>query len=363
MNKLISRGMSIAAFVLASSFSPAFAQDAPLSPPDTVADAAVGAATNTPAPAPVVLSGTASSRRAAWQEHLTLGAGDVVTLALFDTNHQPSEVWKEVVIGPDGRINYLQARGIMAAGLTIDELRAKLDSSLEEAKVAFAPHTMITPVAINSKKYLVLGAVVKKGVFTLDRPLTIMEAIAQAGGLETGVFERNTVEMADLSHSFMVRGGKQLPIDFEKLFQHGDLSQNVALEPNDYLYFASTGANEIYVFGEVPIPGIVPFTPSSTVIGAITTRGGFTPRSYRQRVLVIRGSLNNPETFVIDTADILKAKTGNFRLQPRDIIFVAIKPWQFAQDLLDQATRDFITSVTVTYTGAYVGPFFDPFLK
>ena len=66
------------------------------------------------------------------------------------------------------------------------------------------------------------------------------------------------MELADLSHSFLMRQGKQVPVDFEKLFQYGDLSQNIALEPNDYLYFALSSANEIYVVGEVQSPGLVP---------------------------------------------------------------------------------------------------------
>jgi protein involved in polysaccharide export with SLBB domain len=205
--------------------------------------------------------------------------------------------------------------------------------------------------------------VVNKGVFTLDRPLTVIEAIARSGGLETGVFERNTVELADLSHSFLVRDNKRVPIDFEKLFQQGDLSQNVAVAPGDYLYFASSGANEIYVLGQVQSPGIVPFSPGASVIGAITTRGSFTTAAFRQRVLVIRGSLDHPQTFVINTADILKARDGNFRLMPRDIIYVSAKPWQVAEDLLDQGTQAFITSMIVTYTGAKLGVSVTPLIK
>ena len=126
---------------------------------------------------------------------------------------------------------------------------------------------IITPAAIHSKKYFVLGSVVNKGVYTFDRPLTVIEAIARAGGLETGVFERNTVELADLSRSFLARQGRRVPIDFEKLFQQGDLTQNMALEPNDYLYFASAGANEFYVLGEVLQPGVLPFSANTTTIG------------------------------------------------------------------------------------------------
>ena len=109
------------------------------------------------------------------------------------------------------------------------------------------------------------------------------------------MFERNAVELADLSHSFIVRDGKfRLPLDFEKLFQRGDLTQNIAIEPNDYIFFASSSANEVYVLGEVNNPGFMPYLPSASVLTAITARGGFTLKAFRGRVLVVRGSLKKP---------------------------------------------------------------------
>jgi protein involved in polysaccharide export with SLBB domain len=303
----------------------------------------------------VLLSASSATNRAAWQQHLTLGAGDILDISLYGSGGN-MEVWPNVVIGPDGRINYLEAHDVMAAGLTIDELRTNLDTAFTRANTAIRPPVVVTPVAITSKKYYLLGAVTDKGgVYTLDRPLTIMEAAARAGGLEIGVFERNTVELADPSHSFMVRNGQRLNIDFEQLFWHGDLTQNIPLEPGDYIYFASSGANEIYVLGQVLSPGSVPYAPATTVLGAITTRGSFTPQAYQQRVLVVRGSLNHPQTFVINTADILKGRAANFRLEPRDLVYVSEKPWQYPEDLLNQATRAFVEAVTVTYTGAKLG--------
>jgi polysaccharide export outer membrane protein len=328
----------------------------PVPPPAAVANPAPAADTGSPN---VMLSVSASTNRAPWQQHMTLGPGDILSFSLYG-DPTPTEIWPDVVVGPDGRINYLDARDITAAGLSIDELRTNVDAALRASGNYLTPHVIITPVSIVSKKFFVLGTVVNKGVFTLDRPLTVIEAIAQAGGLETGVFERNSVELTDLSHSFLVRDGRRLPIDFEQLFQHGDLSQNVPLEPGDYMYFASTGANEIYVLGEVLSPGIVPYSTSTTIIGALTTRGSFTTRAFRGRVLVVRGSLSHPETFVINTSDILNGKITNFRLMPRDIIYVSVKPWQYAVDLLDQCTQAFITSVVVNYTGEKVGPFFGP---
>ena len=48
------------------------------------------------------------------------GPNDVVSFALYG---HPDLARANVLIGPDGRVSYLQAQGITAAGLTIDELR------------------------------------------------------------------------------------------------------------------------------------------------------------------------------------------------------------------------------------------------
>jgi polysaccharide biosynthesis/export protein len=307
-----------------------------------------------PAPAGATnlsLSVPATAKRAGWQERLTLGPGDVLNFLLFD---MPETARVEVPVGPDGRISFLQARDIMATGLTIDELRAKMDEAL--AKYYQNPRTIITPFAFHSKKYYVLGAVANKGVYTFERPLTVIEAIARAGGLETGMSATRTVELADLQRSFLVRDGKRVPLDFERLFQRGDLSQNIPLEPADYLYFALASENEIYVLGEVINPGVQIYAAKPSVISAITFVGGFTTHAFRSRVLVVRGSLDHPQTFVVDTSAILAGKAPDFKLQPKDVVYVGRNPWVVAGEILDIAVKSFVQASLVQATTLHVAP-------
>lgn len=295
------------------------------------------------------LSG-ANGKRAKWQQRLTLGPGDVVSISMLEA---ADSYRGEVLIGPDGRLNYMEVQNFTATGMTIDELRGALDKEL--AKYYRSPRTVVIPVAFQSKKYYVLGAVSRKGVFTLDRPTTIIEAVAKSGGLASGVIDRNPMELADLSHSFLIRNGERLTVDFEKLFQRGDLSQNVPLEPDDFLCFPPATLNEVYVLGEVGGPGPQLWDGTTTMISAITRAGSFSRVAYRQRVLVVRGSLNNPQTFVVDTKAILKGESPDFKLEPRDIVYVNAKPWQFAQDLVANAIAVFIQSAVVTYAGDKMG--------
>jgi hypothetical protein len=59
---------------------------------------------------------------------------------------------------------------------------------------------------------------------------------------------------------------------------------------------------------------VLAFTPQPTAIRAIAGRGGFSDKAFKSRVLVVRGSFNSPQTFVVDTAAILSGKTPDFRL-------------------------------------------------
>src|SRR6185369_3314867 len=120
--------------------------------------------------------------RAPWQQRFTLGPGDVLKVSLFGS---PEVTRNEVTVAPDGRVGFLEAQDIIATGLTIDELRVKLDKALEEFRRA--PRTMVSPVTLKSKKYCVLGRVVQRGVFPIDHPMTLLEAIAQAKGFELGI--------------------------------------------------------------------------------------------------------------------------------------------------------------------------------
>ena len=289
------------------------------------------------------------AQRATWQQRLTLGPGDVLNINLYGS---PELARTEVAIGPDGRISYLEAQDVLASGLTIDELRSRLDEALGQYRRA--PHTIITPVAFRSKKYYMLGKVTTKGVYTLDRPITVLEALARAHGLENALVDRNLVGLTDFRRSFIARDGKRIPVDFQRLFEQGDLSQNLPVEPGDYIYFAPGDMNEVYVVGEVRLPGPVTWTPALTIIGAVAGRGGFTERAWRARVLVVRGSLTAPEAIPVDTHAILNGTGLNFKLRPRDIIYVNSRPLIKVEEAADLAATAFIQSIITSWVGVDV---------
>jgi protein involved in polysaccharide export with SLBB domain len=168
--------------------------------------------------------------------------------------------------------------------------------------------------------------------------------------------------MADLSKSFLIRKQadgifKKMPVDFEALFLRGDLAENQVMAPDDYLYFPPLNLQEVYVLGEVARPGVAPYLESQTALRAIVARGGFTDKAYRSKVLVVRGSLNHPQTFVLDVSDLLAGKSLDFPLAAGDIVYIHRKPWYKVDELLQLAVTDFLRAAVITYGGTRVGPF------
>lgn len=313
------------------------------------------AAPTEPAAVGSVPGNKAPSSPTSWRNRYELGPGDVVNFSLFGRPELDRPGFR---IAPDGTVSYLQAQNIKVAGLTLDEARLAIEKGL--ASNFRSPRVIITPQEVGSKRYTILGKVINKGVVTLERPITLVEAIANAGGIETGLFEQNTVELADLDRSFVSRKGQRLPVDFTKLLHDGDMTRNIEIEPNDFIYIASTISNDYYVLGAVTNPGVQGLTPDASVVSAISRRGGFNDRAWHDRVLVVRGSFDKPQTFVVNVKDVLAAKEKDFKLKPKDIVYIADRPWANAEDILRLALSAFVTSATSNWVNLNVDPVLNP---
>lgn len=294
-----------------------------------------------------------------WRERYTMGPGDVVNIRFYGR----SELDRSgITIAPDGSLSYLQVNSLPVAGMMVGELRAALEHALSE--YYREPRLIVMPFALQSKRYVILGKIIDKGVFTLDRPITLLEAIARSRGIETGLVGDSTREIADMERSFIVRRGERLDVDFAKLYYEGDFSQNVYLEPQDYIFLASNLANEFYVFGSVAFPGNQSFSNGVGLISAITASGGFTERAWTKRVLLVRGSLSNPAVQVVNAEAILAGRELDIPVQPGDIVYVNDRPWRKTEALLDTVVRRFLQSATSTWANENVPDLIaDPLLK
>jgi protein involved in polysaccharide export with SLBB domain len=289
----------------------------------------------------------------AWQTRYTLGPGDTLNFSVYDRADLARE---NVQIAPDGTVSYLQAVAVRAQGLTLDQLRVRLEEEL--SKYQKNVKVIITPSAVASKSFAIIGRVKKPGSYTLDRPTSVLEAIALAEGIQVGTVRSSAFEMADFERSFVARKGRKLNVDLARLYYEGDFSQNAYLEPDDYIYMASSLENEIYVLGEVREPGRRKMPVKLTLARAIAEAGGFTDAAYQVKVLLLRGSIHQPVTRVVNARDILEGRLADVPLENRDIIFVNRSPFELAERVLDTAVVTFMQTVTAEVMNQDYNPIF-----
>lgn len=266
---------------------------------------------------------------------MTLGPGDQIEAELLGTAGSRSLL----TVGPDGKIYFTLLPGLDVWGLTLVETKARLEREL--ANYFTAPRVAVTLKAVGSKQVWLLGRLKKPGIYPMTSPITLLEAIAQAGGTARSDSQISTKELSDLRHSFVVRDGQFLPVNFDGLLRHGDMSQNIYLRPGDFVYVPFALSQEVYVMGAVRYPRALPFTDQMSLVSAIASASGTvtfdildhadsgvtTANADLSHIAVVRGSLSEPQVFILNYHDIVKGKAPDFHLEPGDIINVPNSPY------------------------------------
>lgn len=283
-----------------------------------------------------------------------LGPGDRIDIEILGDSTGPTSTF----VGPDGRIYFHLLPGLQVWGLTLDETRVLLEQRL--ARFLRDPRITITLRGVESRRVWVMGRVNTPGLYPLDGPMTVLEAVTKAGGLFTSRFSGTTEELADLHHSFLVRRGQFVPVDFHGLIREGDTTQNVYLEPDDFLYLPSSLSTEIYVLGAVNQPRAVPFKDQVTLVSAIANARGTLPGARLAEVAIVRGSLSQPSIGIVDYRRIVRGEQTDIRLQPRDIVFVPFSPYRSLERYANTVLNTFTRTVAANEGGRAVDPNYEP---
>jgi polysaccharide export outer membrane protein len=100
------------------------------------------------------------------------------------------------------------------------------------------------------------------------------------------------------------------------------LRQGMMRDPQVTVLIKDQTSKKIYVLGQVGHPGTFTYTPSMSVVEAITVAGGFTPLAAKNDTTVTRNEAGKKTTLKVPVADIGEGKARNVYLQPGDIISV-----------------------------------------
>lgn len=296
-----------------------------------------------------------------------LGPGDKIEIEVMgDANTRAT-----VTVGPDGKIYYYILPGIDVWGMTLSDARGRLGDELKRF-LREKPAVAISLRSVASQRVWVLGRINTPGVYTLGGPTTLLDAIAQGGGLAAAssgaslasplapVVPSGGAESADLSRAFVIRQGKMLAVDFQKLLREGDLSQNIYLQPDDFIFLPASRTSEVHVLGAVARPQSQKMSGALTVAQAVALSGGTVADAYVSNVAVLRGSLTQPQIAVIDLGGIVRGKVPDVRLEPGDIVYVPFTPYRtlnrYVNLILDTFARTVGVNAGAHAAGGTVSP-------
>ncbi len=244
-----------------------------------------------------------------------IGAKDLLEIKVLGED----KLSTTVRVSEEGKITFPYLGEIQVDGLTSAELEKKLSRLLEE-KYIINPQVKVTIKEFRSKRVSILGAISKQGSYELLGRTTLLEVLAEAGGLARDAGKEIIIirQQADGSNI-------SLKIPVEDLMQKGDAKLNVVLEPNDIINIPVDQVVQIYVYGQVKNPGAIQVLRSNipTLVRAIAQAGGFTERAAKGSVVIRRkDAKGNEKEIKVNVKDIQKNKAKDIQLQPDDIVYV-----------------------------------------
>jgi polysaccharide export outer membrane protein len=158
---------------------------------------------------------------AGYSSQFTIGVADVLRVNVWKN----PDLSQTVTVDPDGFVSLPLLGNIKVGGLNTDQLSNQLTARY--ASYVVTPQVTVSVVEIRSRAVFVMGQVGKAGSYPLLAPTTVLQLIAQAGGL-TPFAKRKNIYVLRAS----VGKSEKIPFNYVKVL-HGDSDANIVLEPGD----------------------------------------------------------------------------------------------------------------------------------
>ncbi len=142
------------------------------------------------------------------------------------------DVWKEkdlqreVMVRPDGGLDFPLIGNIDISGKTVEQLRKEIVEKLTK----YVPDPVVTLSVKQSlgNKIYVVGKVNKPGDFIAIRNMDVMQALSMAGGLNPYA-SANKIKILRREHGVL----KSIPFKYSRVEKGEDLEQNIILQGGD----------------------------------------------------------------------------------------------------------------------------------
>jgi polysaccharide biosynthesis/export protein len=310
-----------------------------------------------------------------------IGSGDVISIDVFEI----PELSRQVRVSQTGTIGIpLVPVRLQMSGLTEAQAEQKIAEVLEANGLVSHPQVSVSVKERKSKPITIVGAVSHPMVYQAERPVTLIEALAEAGGIandagdtvivtrpEQGaggdpselpvisqeevvpVFPAKTAAQANsagsapaanspasgsptqenipASPAAEAAGPNEPPplsnvitVNLNELLEAGNPTNNILLQGGDIVSVPHAGI--VYVLGAVGKPGGFVVSNDRTQLSTLkvlSLAGGMTHTAKSDRAVIIRkDSQGQQHEVAVDLNKVLKRQTEDVQLQPSDILYV-----------------------------------------
>jgi polysaccharide export outer membrane protein len=270
---------------------------------------------------------------------IPIGAGDLLHIEVFDV----PELSRDIRVSSTGQIGFpLVHDRIRAAGVTTFQLEQKTQELLRENGLVSDPQVSVFVKEQNSQPATIIGAVVRPMTYQVNRPTSLLELIANAGGITDGagtiiLVTRRTETGSVMPISSPPDGSGSSSSDLDSG------ARTIRIQLQDLLNTENTVFN-IPVYGgdviNIPVGGIV-----YVMGGGISQQGGYVVQSHGEQITVLKavalahglGGYAKPDDAVIyrlnpntgkreaipvHIKQIEKNKSQDVAMKSNDILFV-----------------------------------------
>lgn len=195
----------------------------------------------------------------------------------------------DFVIDASGRVSLPLIGEIEAGGSSVRDFQRTVEAALSQG---YLNDPRVSAEVLNFRPFYILGEVTRPGEYPYTNNLTVLNAVATAGGF---------TPLANQTRVYIKRAGQEVETELS-------LSGATPVQPGDTIRI-SKGA--FYILGEVARPGEYAYTDGLTAMNAVATAGGFTYRANRGRIFIQRQGASDERSYRL---------RPDLRIQPGDTV-------------------------------------------
>ena len=274
-----------------------------------------------------------------------VGVGDVLNIIVWDhpeltipqAGHR-SAAEAGNFVHKDGTIFYPYVGKVSVIGREVTQIRDDITRGL--STYINNPQVDVNVAAFRSQHFFVSGAVKNPQMIPVRNvPITILDALSISGGMAPDADWSSATLTSNNNGELVIEA-----IDLSVLLEQGVLKQNRLLKSNDVLHIPRNDALKIFVMGDVVNATTQQIgRRGMTLAEALNNVGGINEASANASgIFVLRASDSDSKLVDIYQLDISMGPrlilSTQFKLQPKDIVYVTSAPVARWNKLLSQLT-------------------------